>query len=354
MKKLIIIQTAAPDYRKNFFDSLATELKNQFELFSGNEYFEPSVKTDKNINFHPLKNHFLLNRNFLFQTGLWHLLFSNSVIVMEMNPRIINNWIFLIIRKILNKKSILWGHAWPRGGKNSKSDFLRHLMRKLADEIIVYTKKQQKELKEKMPNKEIKAAPNALYYKDMMEPVKINNKRNLIYVGRLTPKKKVFFLVKAFKKALNLIPENANLLIVGDGEEYDKINNYIHNNNLQNRIKLFGHISNYQKLKELYSESFFSVSPGYVGLSVTQSFGFGIPILVSANENHSPEIEAVIDGENAVFFETDQIDDFLKKLSEIYKKQDFWIEKRKDIVDFCKKNYSTENMVKPFKHLLEK
>jgi len=352
MKKLIIIQTAVPDYRMNFFSYLKKKLGNRFHLLAGDEYFENSVKSYEKIDYVPLNNHFLFKRKFLFQTGHWKWLFSKSVVVMELNPRIISNWIFLIVRKISGKKTVLWGHAWPRKGPNSSSDKLRNLMRNLSAEIIVYTRQQQQELQEKMPHKKIKAAPNALYHAEMMQAEKKPQARHLIYVGRFTALKKVKFLVEAFHRALPEIPPHVNLLMAGNGEEFQPIKNYIEKNNLQNRIKLLGHVSGYQQLKELYAQSFFSVSPGYVGLSVTQSLGFGVPLLVSKNENHSPEIEAVETGKNAVFFETDNTEDFVNKLREIYDKQEEWLAKREKISVFCKQNYSVEAMAKAFLELV--
>ncbi len=352
MKKLVIIQTASPDYRKPFFQLLKKKLKDRFQLYTGNEYFETSVKTDKNIDFFPVKNHFLLGRQLLFQTGMWKEIFKDNIIVLEMNPRNLSNWIILILRKIFNKKTILWGHAWPRKGKNSKSDRLRNLMRVLGSKIIVYTKQQRAELKQKMPKKEILAAPNALFTREQMQVTLSDNIKDIIYVGRLTKDKKVFFLLQAFHLSIPDIPQEANLLIVGAGEEEKKLKEYVEKNHLQNRVFFYGHISDYQKLKNLYSQSVFSVSPGYIGLSVTQSFGFGVPILVSKNENHSPEIEAVIENENALFFETDDALDFKHKLKNIYQNPDYWINKRQKIADFCKKEYSVESMAQVFINLL--
>ena len=352
MKKLIIIQTVAPDYRNLFFERLKDVLKDRFELYAGNKSFETSIKTQSKLH-KEVKNHFLLNRKFLFQTKIWHLLLKNDVIVLELNPRVISNWIFLIFRNITSKPTVLWGHAWPRNGKHSKSDFLRHLMRKLGNKIIVYTHQQRKELQAKMPDKNIVAAPNALLKSSSMVTESNASTNNLIYVGRLVAAKKVYFLVKAFHHALDLIPKDAKLIIVGDGDEKENIQQYINRYHLTNRIQLLGHISDYNTLKKMYQQALFSVSPGYGGLSITQSFGFGVPMLISRNENHSPEIEAVREHENALFFKTDDMDDFAQKLQNIYQSKDEWLEKRKNIVDFCQKNYSVEAMAQVFINLIK-
>ena len=353
MRKLVIIQTVIPDYRKYFFSAIEMALNNSFELYGGDFYFESSVKSDLKIAKKPVINHFYFNRKLLFQTGIWHLLFRDIILVMEMNPRILSNWIFLVIRRIINRKTVLWGHAWPRNGVHSKSDLLRNCMRLLANKIIVYTNQQQIELKNKMPGKDILAAPNAVVSASMMAFSRSSNQFNLIYVGRLTKRKKPYFLVKAFASELDKYPSNTKLIIVGEGEEKDKIKKYIAENKLSNSIVLLGHISNHEKLKELYFNSFFSISPGYVGLSITQSFGFGVPMLVSKDENHSPEIEALKIEENGLFFKTDSKSDFNKNLLEAFKKRDSWVQKRMQILSFCKQNYSTEAMAKVFVDLVK-
>jgi len=352
MKKLVIIQTATPDYRAGFFNVLQEKLDANFELYSGDTYYEASVKSDPYIPSKKINNHYLIKRKFLFQTGIWHLLFKDVLLVIELNPRTISNWILLLIRKIIGLKTVVWGHAWPRKGKDSKSDALRSQMRKLATAIVVYTNKQKTELQDLMPNKKIFAAPNSLFKCEEMSPdATIDLPYNLIYVGRLTIQKKPFFLAKAFANSLPYLPEKTNLYLVGEGEEKKKIEDYIQENKLEERIFLMGHISNYEKLKTLYSKALFSVSPGYVGLSITQSFGFGVPILVSENEDHSPEIEAVRLGENALYYKTDDLESFSNILKQIFKDQEEWINKSPSISAFCKENYSVEAMAQVFINL---
>ncbi len=355
-QRLVIIQTTTPHYRSAFFQYLREVLGEQFELYAGERYFEASITSDfEHIEAKKLKNHFLLKKKVLFQTGHWHLLFSKATLVMELNPRILSNWIFLILRRLFARKTILWGHAWPRTGKDAPTDTIRHWMRRMASAVIVYTHKQQRELQHKMPNKAIWAAPNALYRSDQMSTEATNREpRHLIYVGRLTAAKKPFFMVKGFAKALGDLPKNVHLWIVGAGPEREAIAEWVTTHEMTDRIQLLGEISAYSKLKELYNQSLFSVSPGYVGLSITQSLGFGVPMLVSKKEHHSPEIEALEEGKNAIFFETDNEEDFTQQLIDIYRQKDEWMAKRSSISKACAKAYSIEAMTAPFISLTER
>ncbi len=353
MSKLVLLQTVATDYRKKLFDTLESNLKDDFILYAGENYFEESVKTDNTISYlYKINNFYFLNRKFLFQFGMWKEALKAESLIVEMNPRILSNWLLLLIRKVSGKKTILWGHAWPRNGKNSRSDKIRQWMRQLGDAIITYTKTQSIELQKKMPHKKIVFAPNSLYYKNEMFVRSESDVTNIIYVGRLTALKKPKLLVEAYAKIVDQLPKDTNLIIVGDGEEVEGLNHLVQKLKLKNRVKLLGHIGDYNKLEELYSKSLFSVSPGYVGLSITQSFGFGVPMLISKDENHSPEIEAVIEGENSLFFKTDNIDSLSKEILYFYNEKEKWLNKRKSICEYCKTNYSIEAMAQTFLDLV--
>ncbi|WP_083631449.1 glycosyltransferase [Labilibacter marinus] len=353
MIELVILQTVAPDYRKKLFDEIKKELGNRFLLYAGDSYFEESVKTCYDIKCRKhVRNYYLFNRKLLFQTGIWRDAIRTKILVIEMNPRIISNWIILIIRSVLLRKTILWGHSWPRLGKNSKTDIVRNWMRLLGQAIITYTKTQAVELKNKMPKKKILFAPNSLFYAKEMDSTFDSDPLNIIYVGRLIKKKKASVLVDAFVSIMNKLPDNAQLVIVGDGEEKGNIEEKIGTLDVKDRINLLGHIGDYTKLKGLYSKSLLSVSPGYVGLSITQSFGFGVPMLISKGENHSPEIEAAQDGINCLYFDTNNVKDLENKLLDFYKNKDIWIKRRAVISENCRLGYSIEVMANTFVNLL--
>lgn len=357
MIDLIILQTVAPDYRHKLFEYLRNKQHTHIPfLYAGKTYFERTVKTDFDAQgLKLIKNYFFLNRSLLFQTGMWCDVINCKVLIIEMNPRIISNWLILLLRKIFNRKSILWGHAWPRTGKDSKSDKLRNLMRNLGDYIIVYTESQKLELQGVMPNKHIFVAPNATFLREEM--VVYDNfaqAQNIIYVGRLSNAKKTTLLVKGFLKSLPDLPAQTKLIIVGDGEQKDKIVSYVDEHKIKDRVEILGHISNYHTLRGLYNNSLVSVSPGYIGLSVTQSFSFGVPMIVSKDENHSPEIEAVDEGFNALYFETDNVDSLKENILKVFSERQQWLDKRQEISNNCKKNYSIDSMGETILNLYSK
>ena len=341
-----MIQTAVGDYRQKILEELVRISSGDFFILAGPEYFESSTKTKVFLPEHLklVRNIFLLNRKFLFQVGITRAALRADCLILEMNPRIINNWFILLARKLLGKKSVLWGHAWPRAGRNSKSDKLRNILRNLADCILVYTESQRIELIEKMPGKLIIAAPNSLYSKNDMYAGR-GVRSNFIYVGRLVKSKKPELLLKGFS---DFLKHNSNfpgkLIIIGEGPELVNLENLSKQLDISNYVSFEGHISDINVLRSFYSNAICSVSPGYVGLSITQSFSFGTPMLISKTEAHAPEIEAAVDGVNCLFFETDSVADLSKNLSDFYLHSEKWGERQDDILERCRTSYSAEHM----------
>jgi glycosyltransferase involved in cell wall biosynthesis len=62
-------------------------------------------------------------------------------------------------------------------------------------------------------------------------------------IGRFTKQKNFKYLINEFKKFC-LVNSDINLLIIGDGEEKKNIEELIHKNNLQKRIKILNHTNN--------------------------------------------------------------------------------------------------------------
>lgn len=345
--RIIRLEIAIGDYRQSVLELLIREFENELCLLAGSEHFDPSLKTRVSLgsNLRFVNNHFLLRRQLLLQTGMWAEVLRADVVLFELNPRILSNWLLMIFRNCLGKRSVLWGHAWPRGGKHKWSDLVRGLMRRLVNTIVVYTETQAKELKERMPNKNIIAAPNALYSTNVMGADSDRSKvKNFIYVGRLVSSKKPILLLEAFASVVDELPEDCNLLFVGDGPMRADLEARSRELGLEPRVVCHGHISDIESLRRLYATSIASVSPGYVGLSVTQSFGFGVPMIIARDEPHAPEGEAAVEGVNSYMFLSDSRSSLAEALLTFVENKDLWVKRRASIASDCAQRYSVELM----------
>ena len=90
------------------------------------------------------------------------------------------------------------------------------------------------------------------------------------------------------------------------------------------------------------------VAPGYVGLSLIQSLGYGIPMLIARDEPHSPEIEALAEGENGSLFASDSPDSLAGALVEMVAERQLWLSRREAIAEQVRSTYTVEHMVAAF------
>ena len=115
-------------------------------------------------------------------------------------------------------------------------------------------------------------------------PIESDNKisnlknKNIITVGRLEKVKGYDDLIKLFSKLDN---KEWTLSIVGNGSEYDNLNNLIKELNMEDNIKLLG-FKNTEELNKLYKES--SI---YIMTSIEESFGL---VLLEAASHGLPLI----------------------------------------------------------------
>ena len=68
------------------------------------------------------------------------------------------------------------------------------------------------------------------------------------------------------------------------------------------KVNFAGWIDNPDSLRQFYSKAFCSASPAFAGLGLTQSLGFGVPMVVADDEPHSPEIELESTGAGRLLF----------------------------------------------------
>jgi glycosyltransferase involved in cell wall biosynthesis len=339
---------ALPDYRQAFLEILADRFSNDFDAFAGDVFFDGTTRTRVSLGdrFHEVSNHYLLGRRFLWQAGAIRAARGAGVAVLELNPRIASVWVSLLIRRMSRRPTLLWGHAWSRKGSGSPTNALRGAMRALADGVILYTTQQADELRSVAGRTRIFVAPNAIYRSAEMHPTEGQERTDFIYVGRLVGAKRPDLLMSAFILALDRLPPNVRLVFVGEGNLDQELRERASSLSA-NRVVFHGHVADPARLRSFYARAIASVSPGFVGLSITQSLGYGVPMIIARDEPHSPEIEAAIEGKNAWFFEPTTAPNLADALVAMASRP-FDASARAAISADCRHRYSAEAMADGF------
>ena len=350
------LQATIPDYRVPIVDELRKRLDGRLVVVCGDDDFSPGVTIGPELSCHVLvENVYLAGRRLLWQRRTLRETTRVETLLLDLNPRILNAWIAMVVRRIRGRRTIVYGHAWPRKGATARSDRVRHLMRRLANGIIVYTASQADELARRMPNRAIHAAPNALYPRALaVHDASERRARDVLYVGRLVEAKKPLLLVDAFAAATPMLPEDTRLVFVGEGPLRGTLEAHAQALGIDHRVDFEGHVGEFARLQALYARALVSVSPGYTGLSLTQSLWFGVPALIADDEPHAPEIEAAEPGLNSRYFRSNSPAALSKALIDMYEERDLWLGRAQEIADACVERYSLESMVDSIVRALEK
>ena len=143
-------------------------------------------------------------------------------------------------------------------------------------------------------------------------------KNYFLAVGRLTKQKNFIFLCKAFRQILAKYPDY-KLLIAGEGEDGNKIKNYIIKHNLEKNIFLINYVDNiFPLIKD--AEGFILSSlwedPGFVIIEAA----FCRKIVFSSNCLTGPR-EIIKNDHNGFLFESNNIKSFLQNFDKLIKKK---------------------------------
>ena len=137
----------------------------------------------------------------------------------------------------------------------------------------------------------------------------------LIAIGRMTKQKNYSFLVKNFKKLLNIYPD-IKLIIIGDGEEKNDLKNLIDELDIINKVKLIDYEINVYKF--LKKSNFYISTSIWEGssLAMVDAAYIGLPILCS--DCPSGRKEFIGKNERGFLYKQNDSKDFLDSFSTMY------------------------------------
>ncbi|MCI4445306.1 MAG: glycosyltransferase family 4 protein [Candidatus Aminicenantes bacterium] len=223
---------------------------------------------------------------------------------------------FLLFLRIYGYKTITWTHGLNLQNKSDKlSRLAHHLEHALCHRIILYSDDLKRYLLKKH-RKKVFVANNTLNLsdyvpvrekkEDILKRYHISTRKNIVYSGRIDPRKRIYDLLEAFE----LIEDNeVGLIIIGPDdlgileEKYKK----------SPRIFYLGPLYGKEAL-DLLSASDVCCIPGAVGLGIVDSMYCGLP-LVTEDVNHGPEIMYFKEGINGYMVKAGEVPALAEKLT---------------------------------------
>lgn len=310
---LIAHQSTIPHYRVEFYQALQNLLPDKYEftvVFDESEseriFF---TKTNNKFSFNTYKakttNFKLLSRKIQLQTfplNIWKydLIILGSAIGNLSYP-------FAFLMKLMGKKIAIWGKGKDYEKKyddaiNTFSENSKILLAKLADGFFAYTSDVARYLVSKgvkaekvfTINNTINTVKHRDYYNHLVQQrdrLRLDNelqdKKVLLYVGRLIGNKKIDFLLDTFDTLVDM-DKDYRLIIIGSGEK--RIIDEIEGSKNNDKIYIKGFVPD-EEIGTFFVMSDLYIYPGVVGLGPLHALCYNLIPAVIHSDRHSAEYE---------------------------------------------------------------
>jgi len=339
MKKILYFTNLAPHYRQKLWELLISEKSFEMSFFYGDSLNKSIKEIDynsKNLKYledrlGKLKNRRLKNI-IIWQKGvLSKCLFKQAdAILLLGDMHIISTWLAAIISRLKGREVIFWGHGFS-GAESFSKKKIRILFNKLAHHHLLYGHYAKSLMISYGFNpKQLSVVYNSLDYDSHFKNRKIlaQTSKNtlvsffeqpklpiLLFIGRLTKVKKLQLLLEALKR-LNKKKPSFNLLIIGDGEELERLKNQSTKLLINPNVHFLGACYDESILGKYLYHADLCISPGNVGLTAIHCLGHGTPVCTHNNfSNQMPEFEAIEEGITGCFFKENDVEDLVKTIN---------------------------------------
>ena len=187
-----------------------------------------------------------------------------------------------------------------------------------------------------IPENKIEALHNFINIEDYN--VTIEDEGYALYYGRIIKEKGVLNLIKAFKNI-----KKSKLYIAGDGPDIEKVKKYIHENNMEDTVKLLGYLNSSQ-VKEYVRKARFIVVPSIwyenCPYSVLETLAMGKPI-IGSNLGGIPEL--VKDNETGLIYKYNSVKELEEKMNDLLNNKEKAVQFGKNAKEIAKKDFSKES-----------
>ena len=321
-KKIAFFTNIAPHYRERLWLTFAKKLDAEIHFYFGenkNQSIAPiDFQKEEWDNYRHLihkTENYKLNKRLIYQTHvLRHVLFKKwDAILLLGDANIVSNWVIAIIANLKGIPVIFWGHGLYGNEKGFKK-WIRKSFLRLADYNLVYGNwAKNLLLKEGFKEDALKVIYNSVNY-EISKPLRVdaieenfyrayfhNDLPTLIFIGRLTKSKKLDLLINALH-ILNTQQKRFNLIILGDGEEKEKLESLA--KTLGENVFFYGECYDEVVISKFLANADLCVSPGNVGLTSIHSMSYGTPVCTTDDfKNQGPEFEAIKAEKTGCFFD---------------------------------------------------
>ena len=200
-------------------------------------------------------------------------------------------FLVILVRLFTHCRIVVTSHNVVSHEEKGWEEYIYQQIYKTADKIIVHAEHSKKLMLDcfKLPTNKIAVIQhgNYMFFNDNLElePRVISKEKTVLFFGYIRKYKGLQYLIQAFAKVREVLPE-AKLLIVGKPvEPFDIYQKEIESLNLKDNVETNLEYVPFEKVKEYFNRAVVIVLP-YLDISqsgiVQLAYGFGKPIIATA------------------------------------------------------------------------
>ena len=301
--KVLIHQGTIPHYRIPVFNAIAQKCDLTIAYETGTVSENAQFKT-----IHIQKKRRIPKMGYLILDSEFRKALDENDVAIHMLMSGVLNFTYL---KYWHKriKAVTWGIGVPASYNIRYDDpgvksscYLKMVQN--ADAALFYSEYPKKKYSRLGINSDKMFVANNTVAIDEASAKDLGRDRDIIlFVGSLYKQKKIEVLLDsywiAYQENLNL-PE---LVLVGDGDQKEAIEQWTQEHHLENKITLTGGIYEECILAGYFKRAIMCISPDQAGLSVLKSMGYGVPYVTHKNAITGGEIFNIHNGIDGVLMD---------------------------------------------------
>ncbi len=315
-RRVLIVQTYCPQYRKPFFEGLRNRLALHgvhLDLAHGDPIGGAADKSDavqlpwaKRISNRRIG----IGRRHLVYQPIARLARTYDLVIVEQANKLLVNPLIMIMGKLGLTRMAFWGHGKDFQGYDSPA--ARAFKRWQIPHVhwwFAYNAKSAEVVRSAgFPDERITRVMNTIDNEDLAQELNkvtaeeieqqksrlgLKGINTCIYVGGMNEKKRVPFLLEACERIRQAVPD-FEIVFLGSGPDRPLIDAFAARYDWAVSCgATFGH-----EKAVLLKFSKLLLIPGAVGLVIIDAFLARVPIVTTDDSSHGPEIDYLIDGVN--------------------------------------------------------
>jgi len=331
-KKIAMIPMICPLYRLFVWEKMNGIDGFEFDFFLENENnlnnikYIPKSILDESFSWYKVKNRYYKGICF-WQTNVFKTAFKKyDALIMSGNMRCFSTWLTALTARLMGKRVYFWSHG-IYGKESPVLLLLKRIFFSIPNGNFFYGEKALERalnlgfdenknhvIYNSLDYDTHKSKRNKLVFSNVYKNHFENDNAVLLFIGRLTPQKKLNQFLEAVKN-IETDQQNINIVFIGDGTQKENLENQA--GSLDLNTWFYGECYSEDELSNLIYEADICISPGNVGLTVIHSLSYGTPVITHSDfAFQMPEAEAILPKINGDFFIRDSVSDLSKTIAD--------------------------------------